>query len=208
MSSIAAAAQRALGRVLPPWWLFLNSGIGWMLVSFRHRSEKGGGMRVGSPAVISSLDHAMQEEAHVLLSDHVIRIRCAFDEVVAVRADGVPPPLIRHNDYWIADPLAFGDGHGLTNNSIARHNRSDSIERCVRNERLDHVALRHSFAEFAGREDEDAEELSLVVVGSCSYLRATASILRCSELRPPIRTARTSSTCFPTSRPRPQSDPM
>jgi len=33
MSSTVAAAERSLGRVLPPWWLFLISGIGWMLVS-------------------------------------------------------------------------------------------------------------------------------------------------------------------------------
>jgi uncharacterized membrane protein HdeD (DUF308 family) len=33
MSSIAAAANRSLGRVLPPWWLFLVTGIGWMLVA-------------------------------------------------------------------------------------------------------------------------------------------------------------------------------
>jgi uncharacterized membrane protein HdeD (DUF308 family) len=33
MSSITAAAQRTLGRVLPPWWLFLLTGIGWMLVA-------------------------------------------------------------------------------------------------------------------------------------------------------------------------------
>jgi uncharacterized membrane protein HdeD (DUF308 family) len=32
MSSIAAA-QRTLGRVLPPWWLLLLTGIGWMLVA-------------------------------------------------------------------------------------------------------------------------------------------------------------------------------
>jgi uncharacterized membrane protein HdeD (DUF308 family) len=32
MSSIAAA-QRTLGRVLPPWWLLLITGIGWMLVA-------------------------------------------------------------------------------------------------------------------------------------------------------------------------------
>jgi uncharacterized membrane protein HdeD (DUF308 family) len=33
MSSIAAAAERTLGRALPPWWLFLFSAIGWMLVA-------------------------------------------------------------------------------------------------------------------------------------------------------------------------------
>jgi uncharacterized membrane protein HdeD (DUF308 family) len=33
MSSIAAAPTRTLGRVLPPWWLFLITGIGWMLVA-------------------------------------------------------------------------------------------------------------------------------------------------------------------------------
>jgi uncharacterized membrane protein HdeD (DUF308 family) len=33
MSSIVAAAERSLGRVLPPWWLFLLIGIGWMFVS-------------------------------------------------------------------------------------------------------------------------------------------------------------------------------
>jgi uncharacterized membrane protein HdeD (DUF308 family) len=33
MSSIVAAAERSLGRALPPWWLFLVSGTGWMLVS-------------------------------------------------------------------------------------------------------------------------------------------------------------------------------
>lgn len=27
-----ATAERSLGRVLPPWWLFLITGIGWMLV--------------------------------------------------------------------------------------------------------------------------------------------------------------------------------
>jgi len=32
MSSIAAT-QRTLGRVLPPWWLLLVTGIGWMLVA-------------------------------------------------------------------------------------------------------------------------------------------------------------------------------
>jgi uncharacterized membrane protein HdeD (DUF308 family) len=32
MSSIAAA-ERTLGRVLPPWWLFLLTGIAWMLVA-------------------------------------------------------------------------------------------------------------------------------------------------------------------------------
>ena len=33
MSSIVSAAERSLGRVLPPWWLFLLTGIGWMLVT-------------------------------------------------------------------------------------------------------------------------------------------------------------------------------
>ncbi|HVH51643.1 MAG TPA: DUF308 domain-containing protein [Gaiellaceae bacterium] len=33
MSSIAAAAERSLGRKLPPWWWFLISGVAWMLVS-------------------------------------------------------------------------------------------------------------------------------------------------------------------------------
>jgi uncharacterized membrane protein HdeD (DUF308 family) len=33
MSAIAAAPARTLGRVLPPWWLFLITGIGWMLVA-------------------------------------------------------------------------------------------------------------------------------------------------------------------------------
>ena len=32
MSSFAVA-QRTLGRVLPPWWLILIAGIGWMLVA-------------------------------------------------------------------------------------------------------------------------------------------------------------------------------
>jgi uncharacterized membrane protein HdeD (DUF308 family) len=32
MSSIAAA-QRTLGRAMPPWWLLLITGIGWMLVA-------------------------------------------------------------------------------------------------------------------------------------------------------------------------------
>jgi uncharacterized membrane protein HdeD (DUF308 family) len=33
MSVITAATQRTLGRVLPPWWLVLVIGIGWMLVA-------------------------------------------------------------------------------------------------------------------------------------------------------------------------------
>ena len=33
MSSIATAAPRSLGRVLPPWWLFLITGITWELVA-------------------------------------------------------------------------------------------------------------------------------------------------------------------------------
>jgi uncharacterized membrane protein HdeD (DUF308 family) len=33
MSSLAAAGSRTLGRVLPPWWLLLITGIGWMLVA-------------------------------------------------------------------------------------------------------------------------------------------------------------------------------
>ena len=32
MSSIAVA-QRTFGRLLPPWWLLLLAGIGWMLVA-------------------------------------------------------------------------------------------------------------------------------------------------------------------------------
>ena len=36
MSSVAAgvesSAERAVGRALPPWWLFLVTGIGWMIV--------------------------------------------------------------------------------------------------------------------------------------------------------------------------------
>jgi uncharacterized membrane protein HdeD (DUF308 family) len=27
------AAERSLGRALPPWWLFLITGVGWMLVA-------------------------------------------------------------------------------------------------------------------------------------------------------------------------------
>ena len=30
--SMIATAERSLGRTLPPWWLFLITGIGWMLV--------------------------------------------------------------------------------------------------------------------------------------------------------------------------------
>jgi uncharacterized membrane protein HdeD (DUF308 family) len=33
MSAIAAATERTLGRLLPPWWLFLLIGIGWTLVA-------------------------------------------------------------------------------------------------------------------------------------------------------------------------------
>ena len=33
MSAIAAASQRTLGRLLPPWWLFLLVGISWMIVA-------------------------------------------------------------------------------------------------------------------------------------------------------------------------------
>src|SRR4029453_2663306 len=28
-----ATAQRAIGRALPPWWLFLITGVAWMLVA-------------------------------------------------------------------------------------------------------------------------------------------------------------------------------
>src|SRR6478672_3668655 len=30
--SIERSAERAVGRVLPPWWLFLITGIGWAIV--------------------------------------------------------------------------------------------------------------------------------------------------------------------------------
>ena len=33
MTAFAAAGQRTLGRLLPPWWLFLLLGIGWTLVA-------------------------------------------------------------------------------------------------------------------------------------------------------------------------------
>jgi uncharacterized membrane protein HdeD (DUF308 family) len=33
MSVITAASQRTLGRLLPPWWLVLIIGLGWMLVA-------------------------------------------------------------------------------------------------------------------------------------------------------------------------------
>jgi uncharacterized membrane protein HdeD (DUF308 family) len=33
MSMIAAASQRTLGRLLPPWWLFLILGIAWTVVA-------------------------------------------------------------------------------------------------------------------------------------------------------------------------------
>lgn len=32
MSSAAANVERAVGRALPPWWLFLVTGIGWAIV--------------------------------------------------------------------------------------------------------------------------------------------------------------------------------
>jgi uncharacterized membrane protein HdeD (DUF308 family) len=32
MSSVAGAAQRSFGRLLPPWWLFLLTGVSWTLV--------------------------------------------------------------------------------------------------------------------------------------------------------------------------------
>jgi uncharacterized membrane protein HdeD (DUF308 family) len=33
MTAFAAPGQRTLGRLLPPWWLFLIIGIGWTLVA-------------------------------------------------------------------------------------------------------------------------------------------------------------------------------
>jgi uncharacterized membrane protein HdeD (DUF308 family) len=33
VSSFATAGRRTLGAVLPPWWLFLIIGIGWMIVA-------------------------------------------------------------------------------------------------------------------------------------------------------------------------------
>jgi uncharacterized membrane protein HdeD (DUF308 family) len=33
MSSFPAVASRTLGRLLPPWWLFLITGIGWTVVA-------------------------------------------------------------------------------------------------------------------------------------------------------------------------------
>src|SRR4029453_10979542 len=33
MSTFAAAGSRTLGRVLPPWWLLLITGIGWTIVA-------------------------------------------------------------------------------------------------------------------------------------------------------------------------------
>jgi uncharacterized membrane protein HdeD (DUF308 family) len=33
MSMLAAATQRTLGRLLPPWWLFLLLGIAWTVVA-------------------------------------------------------------------------------------------------------------------------------------------------------------------------------
>ena len=33
MSMISAAAQRTLGRLLPPWWLYLLIGIAWTVVA-------------------------------------------------------------------------------------------------------------------------------------------------------------------------------
>jgi len=33
MSSMAAAPSRALARLLPPWWLFLITGVGWTVVA-------------------------------------------------------------------------------------------------------------------------------------------------------------------------------
>jgi uncharacterized membrane protein HdeD (DUF308 family) len=33
MSSVVSAAERSLGRLLPPWWVFLVSGVGWTVVA-------------------------------------------------------------------------------------------------------------------------------------------------------------------------------
>jgi uncharacterized membrane protein HdeD (DUF308 family) len=33
MSMLAAAGSRTLGRLLPPWWVFLVTGIAWVVVS-------------------------------------------------------------------------------------------------------------------------------------------------------------------------------
>jgi uncharacterized membrane protein HdeD (DUF308 family) len=56
----APAAQRALARVLPPWWLLLVTGIGWMLVSlillrFDYRSVSAISLLFGFVAIAAGI---------------------------------------------------------------------------------------------------------------------------------------------------------
>jgi len=59
MSSIATA-QRTLGRVLPPWWLLLITGIAWMLVAvivlrFDYRSVSAISILFGIVAIMAGV---------------------------------------------------------------------------------------------------------------------------------------------------------
>jgi uncharacterized membrane protein HdeD (DUF308 family) len=60
MSAIAAATQRTLGRLLPPWWLFLLLGIAWTLVAlillrFDYRSVNAIAILFGIVAIAAGL---------------------------------------------------------------------------------------------------------------------------------------------------------
>jgi len=60
MSSVAAATSRTLGRVLPPWWLFLITGVGWTLVAlivlrFDYKSVNAIAILFGIVAIVAGL---------------------------------------------------------------------------------------------------------------------------------------------------------
>jgi uncharacterized membrane protein HdeD (DUF308 family) len=61
MSAFAAAsAERTLGRVLPPWWLILITGIGWMIVGvivlrFDYTSVKAISILFGVVAIMAGI---------------------------------------------------------------------------------------------------------------------------------------------------------
>jgi uncharacterized membrane protein HdeD (DUF308 family) len=60
MSMLAAGAPRTLGRLLPPWWVFLISGIAWTLVAlivlrFDYTSVKAVSILFGIVAIFAGL---------------------------------------------------------------------------------------------------------------------------------------------------------
>ena len=91
MSAIAAAAaERTLARVLPPWWLFLSTGVGWMLVGL----------------IVLRFDYTSVSAISILFG--IVAIAAGVLESAVITDESGNTWLALHA--WVGDKVGYPDG--------------------------------------------------------------------------------------------------